>query len=59
MVVYHLHGKPIRFEIVVMVSKISDRKSHSDYALPFRVTDWKALKYLIIPIVKSRRAWNW
>jgi hypothetical protein len=25
----------------------------------FRVTDWKALKYLIIPIVKSRRAWNW
>jgi hypothetical protein len=33
MVVYHLHGKPIRFEIVLMVSKISDRKSHSDYAL--------------------------
>jgi hypothetical protein len=32
-VVYHLHGKPIRFEIVLMVSKISDRKSHSDYAL--------------------------
>jgi hypothetical protein len=26
---------------------------------PLRVTDWKALKYLIIPIVKSRRAWNW
>ena len=26
---------------------------------PFRVTDRKALKYLIIPIVKSRRAWNW
>jgi hypothetical protein len=33
LVVYHLHGKPIRFEIVLMVSKISDRKSHSDYAL--------------------------
>jgi hypothetical protein len=32
-VVYHLHGMPIRFEIVLMVSKISDRKSHSDYAL--------------------------
>jgi hypothetical protein len=32
-VVYHLHGKPIRFEIVLIVSKISDRKSHSDYAL--------------------------
>jgi hypothetical protein len=32
-VVYHLHGKPIRFEIVRMVSKISERKSHSDYAL--------------------------
>jgi hypothetical protein len=26
---------------------------------PFRVTDRKALKYLKIPIVKSRRAWNW
>jgi hypothetical protein len=44
MVVYDLHGKPIRFEIVLMVSKISARKSHSDYALPFRVTDRKALK---------------
>jgi hypothetical protein len=33
MVVYHLHGKPIRFEIVLMVSKILDRKPHSDYAL--------------------------
>jgi hypothetical protein len=33
LVVYRLHGKPIRFEIVLMVSKISDRKSHSDYAL--------------------------
>jgi hypothetical protein len=44
LVVYHLHGKPIRFEIVLMASKISDRKSHSDYALPFRVTDRKALK---------------
>jgi hypothetical protein len=33
LVVYHLHGKPIRFEIVLMVSKISDRKSHSDNAL--------------------------
>jgi hypothetical protein len=32
-VVYHLHGKLIQFEIVLMVSKISDRKSHSDYAL--------------------------
>ena len=32
-VVYHLHGKPIRFEIVLMVSKSSDRKSHSDYVL--------------------------
>jgi hypothetical protein len=32
-VVYHLHGKPIRFKIVLMESKISDRKSHSDYAL--------------------------
>jgi hypothetical protein len=33
-VVYHLHGKPIRFEIVlIMVSKIADRKSHSDYTL--------------------------
>jgi hypothetical protein len=31
--VYHLHGKPIQFEIVLMVSKISDKKSHSDYAL--------------------------
>ena len=45
-VVYHLHGISIRFEIVLMVSKISDRKSHSEYALPFRVTDRKALKYL-------------
>jgi hypothetical protein len=27
-----------------MESKISDRKSHSDYALSFRVTDRKALK---------------
>jgi hypothetical protein len=26
---------------------------------PFGVTDRKALKYLIIPIVQSRRAWNW
>jgi hypothetical protein len=33
LVVYHLHGKPIQFEIVLMVSTISDRKSHSDYAL--------------------------
>ena len=43
-VVYQLHGKPIRFEIVLMESKISDRKSHSDYALPFRVTDRMLLK---------------
>jgi hypothetical protein len=35
-VVYHLHGKSIRFEIVLMVSKISDRKSHSEYALSFK-----------------------
>jgi hypothetical protein len=33
-VVYHLHGKPIRFEIVLMVSKISVRKSHKDSSIP-------------------------
>jgi hypothetical protein len=32
-VVYHLRGKPIRFEIVLMERKISDSKSHSEYAL--------------------------
>ena len=44
-VVYHLHGKPIRFEIVLMVSKISDRKSIRIMRFPVRVTDRKALKY--------------
>jgi hypothetical protein len=66
MVVYHLHGKPIRFEIVLMVSKISDRKSHSDYALSI-YSDWPegteglfTFTWKTHPVrIKSRRAWNW
>jgi hypothetical protein len=44
MFVYYLHGKPIRFEIVLMVSKLFQKENPIRIMrFPFRVTDRKVL----------------